>query len=313
MREALQDKTNEAIKQIQEVFVGNKETVKIIMAGFLSGGHILIEDMPGLGKTTLSKAFAVTLGLDFQRIQFTADLLPSDILGSSILERDSSEGKNYFNFHKGPVFTSILLADEINRSPPRTQSALLEAMAEKQVTIERQHYKLPEHFFVIGTQNPVDMTGTFNLPDSQMDRFTMRLTIGYPDRKSEKELLMGQSRQKMIEGMKSIFDSQTISTIKENIQEIVVSGEVVDYMQTLIERTRKDAKIKSGLSPRAALAWLEASKAYAWINGDKYVHPKHLQYLFPYVCAHRIIFEHGIDTERTLDLVKQWINETPVS
>lgn len=313
MREALQDKTNQAIKQIQEVFLGNKETVKIIMAGFLSGGHILIEDMPGLGKTTLSKAFAATLGIDFKRIQFTADLLPSDILGSSILERDIATGRNYFNFHKGPIFTSILLADEINRSPPRTQSALLEAMAEKQVTIEREHYKLPEHFFVIGTQNPVDITGTFNLPDSQMDRFTMRLTIGYPDKKSEKELLMGQSRQKMIDEMKPIFDNNTITSIKRSIQEITVSGEVIDYMQSLTERTRSDAKIKSGLSPRAALAWLEASKAYAWIIGGKYVHPKHLQHLFPYVCAHRITFEHGIDTERTLELTRQWINETPIS
>jgi MoxR-like ATPase len=276
-----------AKEQINHMVLGKQHEVLLAMTCLLAGGHLLIEDLPGLGKTTLARAMAASLGLDFQRTQFTADLLPSDILGVSIFEQNSHE----FRFHPGPVFTQVLLADEINRAPPRTQSALLEAMAEQQVTIDGRTHHLPKPFFVIATQNPVDLSGTFALPDSQLDRFLLRLQLGYPDANAEREMLAGDDRKHMIAKLTPQLSHAQLLSLQEAVMQVHASDALVNYVQSLLAESRKHKGVRVGLSPRAGLSLLHGAKAFALLMGRQHVLPSDVQTLFTAVAAHRLVPE----------------------
>jgi MoxR-like ATPase len=281
---AAQGAMRRAIDQVNQLVLGKPREVQLAFACLLAGGHLLIEDLPGLGKTTLARALAATLGLNFQRMQFTADLLPSDILGVSVYEQDNHS----FRFHPGPVFTQLLLADEINRAPPRTQSALLEAMAEHQVTIDGVCHALPNPFFVIATQNPVDLAGTFPLPDSQLDRFLLRVRLGYPDAAAEREMLTGEDRRDLISQTMPLLDT--------------------DEVLSLLAESRRHSGVRVGLSPRAGLALLRVARARALLEGRDYVLPEDIRELFVEVAAHRLVpdadsGERGTLSRQILDAV----------
>jgi len=277
----------DAQQQVNALVLGKAHEVRLAFVALLSGGHLLIEDLPGLGKTTLAHALASSLGLGFQRVQFTSDLLPADVLGVSILDPGSRE----FAFHPGPVFTHVLLADEINRAPPRTQSALLEAMAEQQVTLDGQTHALPDPFFVIATQNPVDLSGTFPLPDSQLDRFLLRLAMGYPNVEAERELLRGVDRRDLIARATPKLDDQQVRALREAVLQVHASDALIDYVQALLTRSRQHAGVRVGLSPRAGLALLRAAKAHALLLGRAHVIPEDVQTLFIGVAGHRLVGE----------------------
>ncbi|MBN8799740.1 MAG: AAA family ATPase [Stenotrophomonas nitritireducens] len=277
----------QAQEQVNALVLGKTAEVRLAFVALLSGGHLLIEDLPGLGKTTLAHAMASTLGLQFQRVQFTSDLLPADVLGISIYEAESRG----FRFHPGPVFSNVLLADEINRAPPRTQSALLEAMAEQQVTLDGTTHALPDPFFVIATQNPVDMSGTFPLPDSQLDRFLLRLTLGYPDAGAERALLAGASRRDLIAQTLPSQAEQDIRDLRMAVEQVHASDALVDYVQRLLARSRQQPGIRVGLSPRAGIALLRAARAHALLAGREYVLPEDVQALFIAVAGHRLVAE----------------------
>jgi len=277
----------QAQEQVNALVLGKTAEVRLAFVALLSGGHLLIEDLPGLGKTTLAHAMASTLGLQFQRVQFTSDLLPADVLGVSIYEAESRG----FRFHPGPVFSNVLLADEINRAPPRTQSALLEAMAEQQVTIDGTTHALPDPFFVIATQNPVDMSGTFPLPDSQLDRFLLRLTLGYPDAGAERALLAGASRREMIAQTLPSLAEQDIRDLRVAVEQVHASDALVDYVQRLLARSRQQPGVRVGLSPRAGIALLRAARAHALLAGRQHVLPDDVQALFVAVAGHRLVAE----------------------
>lgn len=276
-----------AQEQVNSLLLGKTQEVRLAFVALLSGGHLLIEDLPGLGKTTLAHAMASSLGLQFQRVQFTSDLLPADVLGVSVYEAHSRS----FQFHPGPVFCNVLLADEINRAPPRTQSALLEAMAEQQVTLDGITHALPEPFFVIATQNPVDMSGTFPLPDSQLDRFLLRLTLGYPNPDAERALLAGDSRRDMIARTTPLLSDQDILALRGAVQQVHASDALIDYVQALLTRSRQHPGVKVGLSPRAGIALLRAAKAHALLLGRSHVVPEDVQALFIAVAGHRLVPE----------------------
>ncbi|GFF07316.1 ATPase AAA, partial [Stenotrophomonas maltophilia] len=252
LTDQLRQALREAQDQVNALVLGKVPEVRLAFVALLSGGHLLIEDLPGLGKTTLAHALASSLGLSFQRVQFTSDLLPADVLGVSVYEA----GSRQFQFHPGPVFTHVLLADEINRAPPRTQSALLEAMAEQQVTLDGQTHPLPDPFFVIATQNPVDLSGTFPLPDSQLDRFLLRLAMGYPSAQAERELLRGTDRRDLIARAVPKLDDTQVRALREAVSQVHASDALVDYVQALLTRSRQHAGVRVGLSPRAGLALL---------------------------------------------------------
>ncbi len=273
--------------QVNALLLGKTDEVKLAFVALLCGGHLLIEDLPGLGKTTLAHAMASTLGLQFQRVQFTSDLLPADVLGVSIYEADSRS----FHFHPGPVFSNVLLADEINRAPPRTQSALLEAMAEQQVTLDGSTHALPDPFFVIATQNPVDLSGTFPLPDSQLDRFLLRLTLGYPDAATERALLAGGSRRELIAQALPSLSETDIRALRTAVEQVHASDALVDYVQRLLARSRQQPGVRVGLSPRAGIALLRAARAHALLAGRTHVLPDDVQALFVAVAAHRLVAE----------------------
>ncbi|MQP77007.1 AAA domain-containing protein [Stenotrophomonas sp. MYb238] len=277
----------QAQDQVNALLLGKTSEVRLAFVALLSGGHLLIEDLPGLGKTTLAHAMASTLGLQFQRVQFTSDLLPADVLGVSIYEAESRG----FRFHPGPVFSNVLLADEINRAPPRTQSALLEAMAEQQVTLDGTTHALPDPFFVIATQNPVDMSGTFPLPDSQLDRFLLRLTLGYPDAGAERALLAGTSRRELIAQTLPSLDEQDIRDLRTAVEQVHASDALIDYVQRLMARSRQQPGVRVGLSPRAGIALLRAAKAHALLAGREHVLPEDVQALFVAVAGHRLVAE----------------------
>jgi MoxR-like ATPase len=251
----------------------------------LANGHLLIEDVPGVGKTTLAHALARSFGLQFSRVQFTADLMPSDLVGVSIYER----GREDFVFHPGPVFAQVLLADEINRASPKTQSALLEAMEEKQVTVEGETRALPEPFFVIATQNPHDQLGTYALPESQLDRFHMRLSIGYPDRAAERELLRGQDRRDMLERLPPALTPADLADLQRTVSQVHTAEPVLEYLQDLVAATRSGRWFAQGLSPRAALAVVRSAKAQAYLNGRDYVAPDDIAAILPQTVSHRLI------------------------
>jgi len=255
-----------AQQQVNSLVLGKSQEVRLAFVALLSGGHILIEDLPGLGKTTLAHALAATLGLGFQRVQFTSDLLPADVLGVSVYDAQSRQ----FQFHPGPVFTHVLLADEINRAPPRTQSALLEAMAEHQVTLDGTTRVLPDPFFVIATQNPVDLAGTYPLPDSQLDRFLLRLTLGYPNAESERALLAGTDRRELIARATPLLSNTDVLQLRAAVNEVHASDALVDYVQALLTRSRQHPGVRVGLSPRAGIALLRAARAYALLLGRQH-------------------------------------------
>ncbi len=274
-----------ALEQVNRVLLGKADNVRLAFACLLAGGHLLIEDLPGMGKTTLAHALAATLELDFQRIQFTSDLLPSDIVGVSIFERE----RNAFVFHQGPVFTQVLMADEINRATPKTQSALLEAMAERQVTVDGSTHPLKEPFFVIATQNPVDLAGTFPLPDSQLDRFLMRLGIGYPDAIAERAMLSEPDRRVLLSKLAPKLDAAGLLELQRRTAAITTSPALIDYVQRLLHTSRHHPRLKVGLSPRAGLALLAASRAVALLAGRAFVLPEDVQAVFVPVAAHRLV------------------------
>ena len=276
-----------AQQQVNSLLLGKAQEVRMAFVALLSSGHLLIEDLPGLGKTTLAHAMASSLGLQFQRVQFTSDLLPADVLGISVYEAHSRS----FQFHPGPVFCNLLLADEINRAPPRTQSALLEAMAEQQVTLDGVTHSLPDPFFVIATQNPVDMSGTFPLPDSQLDRFLLRLTLGYPNAEAERALLAGEDRRNLIARVTPCLSEQDLRSLREAVGQVHASDALIDYVQALITRSRQHPGVRVGLSPRAGIALLRAAKAHALLLGRRHVIPEDVQALFIAVAGHRLVGE----------------------
>jgi MoxR-like ATPase len=271
--------------QISTVIVGKRTQIEDCIACLLAGGHLLIEDVPGVGKTTLAHVLAVSLGLDFRRVQFTADMMPSDLVGVSVFERSSEQ----FVFHPGPVFAQVLLADEINRAGPKTQSALLEAMEEHQVTVENQTRALPAPFFVIATQNPTDQLGTYPLPESQLDRFLMCITLGYPDRASERALLAGADRRAVIERLSPIMTPAELQTAQRSVLAVHAGDALLDYLQALITATRSGQWFTEGLSPRAGIAVLRAAKAHALMDRRDYVAPDDVQAVLVQTAAHRLV------------------------
>jgi MoxR-like ATPase len=273
------------VDQISTIIVGKRAQIEDCVACLLAGGHLLIEDVPGVGKTTLAHALAVSLGLKFSRVQFTADLMPSDLVGVSVYERS----KETFVFHQGPVFAQVLLADEINRAGPKTQSALLEAMEEHQVTVESETRALPRPFFVIATQNPVDQLGTYPLPESQLDRFLMCITLGYPDRASERSLLAGVDRRDAIERLQPVMSAALLTSAQALVHGVHAADALLDYLQALIAATRSGQWFVEGLSPRAGIAWLRAGRARALMARRDYVAPDDLQAVATQTIAHRLV------------------------
>ena len=276
-----------AVNQINTLVLGKPREVRLAFTTLLAGGHLLIEDLPGLGKTTLARAMAATLALDFQRMQFTSDLLPSDIIGVSIFDPTARE----FRFHPGPVFAQLLLADEINRAPPRTQSALLEAMAEQQVTVDGVCHALPHPFFVMATQNPADLAGTFPLPDSQLDRFLLRLQLGYPGADAEREMLAGADRRDMIARVMPQLTGEDLMALRASVASVHTSEALIAYVQGLLAESRRHKGVRVGLSPRAGLALLQGARAHALIAGRAHALPEDVQALFVEVAAHRLVPE----------------------
>nr|WP_221277006.1 MoxR family ATPase [Deinobacterium chartae] len=290
----------QALTQLESVILGKRTQLRLALTCLLARGHLLIEDLPGVGKTTLAHALSRTLGLEFQRVQFTSDLLPSDLIGVSVFERESGR----FRFHPGPVFTQVLLADEINRATPKAQSALLEAMEEGQVSVDGETHPLPEPFFVIATQNPSEQLGTFGLPESQLDRFLITLTLGYPDPAAERELLMGVSRHELARTLPAVLDPATLQRAQAEVSRVHVSAALVEYVQVLLRATREGGSFQAGLSPRAALGLISAARAWAWLGGRNMVLPEDVQAVFPAVATHRLLLRAtgrpGPDTVRAL-------------
>lgn len=278
------EKIQAVAAQIRTVVVGKDAQIRLGLTCMLAKGHLLIEDLPGVGKTTLAHALSISLGLDFKRVQFTNDLLPADITGVSIFDRNSSQ----FTFLQGPVFTQVLLADEINRASPKTQSALLEAMEERQVSVDGKAKKLPEPFFVIATQNPQDQIGTFPLPESQLDRFLMCIELGYPDPKSERALLEGQDRRDMLKALPAKLTPAELMTAQALVQNIKCSSALIDYVQALLTYSRRSSSFAEGLSPRSGLGLLAAAKAWAMLDGRNHVLPDDVQAVLTAVAGHRL-------------------------
>lgn len=280
----MQKLIDRAAQEIGTVLLGKDRQVRLALCCLISGGHLLLEDLPGMGKTTLSHALARVLGLQYRRVQFTSDLLPGDILGASVFDRDA----NRFQFLPGPVFTQVLLADEINRSTPKTQSALLEAMAEGQVTIEGQTRALPQPFFVIATQNPISQAGTYPLPESQLDRFLMRLSLGYPDPAAERRLLAGEDARAQLGRLRQCVTAEQLQKLQAAVDQVHASDQLLDYVQRLIAYTRSAPAFAFGLSPRGALALLRSARAWALIQGRGHVVPEDVQMVLPAVMEHRL-------------------------
>jgi MoxR-like ATPase len=275
---------NNVITQTEQVILGKPRQIRLALTCLLARGHLLIEDLPGVGKTTLAHVLASTLGLQFRRIQFTSDMLPADILGVSIYQRDSGE----FKFHAGPIFAQMILADEVNRATPKTQSALLEAMEEQQVTSEGDTRPLPVPFFVIATQNPTNQIGTFPLPESQLDRFLMRIQLGYPDAQAERNLLSGVDRRDIIAKLTPQMETAELLLLQQQVRQVLVSPALLDYVQAILRHTRESARYVHGLSPRAGLALLAAARAWALLDGRNAVIPEDIQAVLQGVASHRL-------------------------
>ncbi|MBI3897562.1 MAG: AAA family ATPase [Gammaproteobacteria bacterium] len=292
---------------VGNVILGKEQQIRLGLACLLARGHLLIEDLPGVGKTTLAHTLAGVLGFQFTRIQFTADLLPADILGVSVFEANGGG----FVFHPGPIFAQLVLADEINRATPKTQSALLEAMEEHQVSTEGKTRKLPEPFFVIATQNPHHLVGTFPLPESQLDRFLMCVTLGFPDRTAERALLKGRDRRETLQSLQPVLDAEQLAMLQREAMRIHASEPLLDYLQNLIDVTRTSGDFAQGLSPRAALAWLAAARAWALLEGRDMVLPEDVQAVAVPVAAHRLAPAKEAAVGR-VGLVEQLIKSVPI-
>jgi MoxR-like ATPase len=288
------------------IILGKKTQVRLALACLLARGHLLIEDLPGVGKTTLAHVLARSLGMHFQRIQFTSDMLPADIIGVAIYERDSGS----FKFHPGPIFSQVILADEVNRATPKTQSALLEAMEEHQVTAEGETRKLPAPFFVIATQNPSEQVGTFPLPESQLDRFMMRIELGYPDRDAERALLTGTDRRDLLATLEPCMSPAELMELQAGVQRVHVSPALLDYVQAIVEHTRRSPDYIAGLSPRAALALVHSARAWALLEGRDKVIPEDVQAILPGVAVHRLRPAH--DVTRRVDVGAQLLAAVPI-
>lgn len=296
IRNAATEILQRAADNISRIILGKDEQIRLALTCLVARGHLLIEDLPGVGKTTLAHAIAQVMGLDFQRIQFTSDLLPADVLGVAVYDRERA----VFEFHQGPIFSNFILADEINRATPKTQSALLEAMEESQVTVDGVTRDLPQPFFVIATQNPMHQIGTYALPESQLDRFLMRLHLGFPDRQAERELLQGEERRDMIEHIMPVLDGGQLISIQKQAAGIHVADALLDYVQSLLEFTRNSPMFEFGLSPRGGLALLNSARALALIDGREFVLPEHIKQVLPAVVNHRLV-----NTSDELEIKKQ--------
>lgn len=295
------------VENVSKVIVGKAEVIELVIVAFLSGGHVLLEDIPGMGKTMLIKAMAKTLNLDFKRIQFTPDLLPSDITGINFYNQKSGD----FQFRKGPLFANIVLADEINRATPRTQAALLEAMEEKQITADGQTRMLNRPFMVLATQNPVETFGTFPLPEAQLDRFFMRIALGYPEHSEEKEIIR-KNIGNPLDSIGPIFEADELNYILENVGKVRIKEDVMDYLVELVNGTRGREDIELGVSPRGSIALFKAVQAYAAINGRDYILPEDIKYLAPHVLNHRVIARGGSSFQVTVDLIRGLTESTEV-
>lgn len=277
--------TDRALERMNAIILGKDHAVRLALCGLLARGHLLIEDVPGVGKTTLAHVLATVLGLPFTRVQFTSDLLPADIIGVSVFDNENQQ----FTFHPGPIFSSVVLADEINRATPKTQSALLEAMEERQVSAEGETHPLPEPFFVIATQNPRHQIGTFPLPESQLDRFLMRLSLGFPDRQAERRLLKGRDRRSLLKTTAAAMDGRQLIGLQRRIEQVVLSDAILDYVQSLLDTTRSVSWLACGLSPRAGLALAHAARAWAFVHGRNLVLPEDIQAVAPSILGHRLV------------------------
>lgn len=295
------------VDKASEVILGKRQEIRLAVACIIARGHLLIEDLPGVGKTTLAHVLARLMGLNFQRIQFTSDLLPADILGVSIFDRDSGS----FRFHPGPIFAQLILADEINRATPKTQSALLEAMEEHQVTAEGETRSLPQPFFVIATQNPAYQIGTFPLPESQLDRFLMRIALGFPGHDAERALLQGRDRRDMVADLAPCMDTQELAALQERATRVYVADALLDYLQKLLQFTRLSNTYQSGLSPRAGLALLHSAKAWAFLEGRDKVLPEDIQAVLPHVTGHRLKSKNAGDQDAA-SLAQELIHAVPI-
>ncbi len=287
------------IEDLSSVIFGKQQQIKLALTCLFSEGHLLIEDLPGMGKTTLSHALSAVLGLSYQRIQFTSDLLPADILGTNVF--NSTE--HSFTFHKGPIFSQVVLADEINRAGPKTQSALLEAMEEQQVTVDGKKYTLPNPFFVIATQNPLYQSGTYPLPESQLDRFLMRISLGFPPKEAEKRLILNMQKRDYSQLPKRI-NQQELAAIQSQISQITLSSPVIDYIIDLVNYTRTSNAFASSLSPRASMALAKAARSWAFIDGRDFVMPEDVQAVFASVCQHRLGLHNESGEAQVNDILK---------
>ena len=297
-----------ATDQLNQIILGKERQIKLSIACLLARGHLLIEDLPGVGKTTLAHALAQTLGLSYQRIQFTSDLLPADIVGVSIFDRDSGS----FRFHKGPIFSHLVLADEVNRATPKAQSALLEAMEEHQVTADGQTYPLAAPFFVVATQNPVYQIGTFPLPESQLDRFLLRIDLGYPDPALERQLLVGKDRRDLLSTLGAALSPQQLLLLQTKVSTVHASDALLDYVQAVVKFTRESPLFEAGLSPRAAIGLLRAAQAWALMHGHPGVIPEDVQAVLPAVVGHRLAPRDSAAVRNAREIGEQVLRSVPI-
>ena len=298
--------TDGLVERIGQVLIGKEQEIRLALACLFARGHLLIEDLPGMGKTTLAHSLALVLGLSYKRIQFTSDLLPADIVGVSVYDRDNAQ----FEFHPGPVFSQLVLADEINRTSPKTQSALLEAMSEGQVSVEGETRPLPEPFFVIATQNPVSQSGTFPLPESQQDRFLMRIKLGYPDPAAERQLLAGEDPRFILNRLTPSISTEELIDIQTQVARVKASDSLVNYLQRLLQESRSLPDIETGISPRGGLALLQCARAWALMDGRQYVIPEDIQACLEPVCGHRL---NGVANDReAASLIQQMLNRVDI-
>jgi MoxR-like ATPase len=303
----MENKYEDIVRQIGNVILGKERQIRLAITCLFAQGHLLIEDMPGIGKTTLAKVLSVCLGLSFRRIQCTSDMLPGDILGVSVFEQKSGS----FIFHPGPIFTHVLLADEINRATPKTQSALLEAMEEHQVTVEGKTRRLEDPFFVIATQNPFEYSGTFPLPESQLDRFLMRIEIGYPGREAEQRLLKGEEPKSLLTKIKPLLDKEEVLKTQRQISGVHVSDAMLEYLQDILDFTRASPNFYMGLSPRAGMALMQTAKSWSFLHGRDYALPEDLQQILPWVIGHRLRSKDDLQ-QLSNEKINALIREVPI-
>ena len=303
----IEDSLEAAVTEISRVLYGKEQSIKLALSCLLARGHLLIEDLPGLGKTTLASAIGRVTDLDYRRVQFTSDMLPADLTGFSMLNQDT----NSFEFQKGPVFCQLLLADEINRSSPKTQSALLEAMEERQVSVDGISHALPTPFFVIATQNPFSLAGTFPLPESQLDRFLMRISMGYPESIDERQILAGQDPRSLMDSLKVVLNAQELSRLQGLVSQIKTSDAVLDYVQRLITATRVGGDFVHGISPRGGMALMQCSRAWALLSGRDYVTPDDVQVVLGPVFGHRLT-NGASGTQASLEMIQEWMQQVDV-